>query len=282
MINRKQALGQGVHPRQLVAMTDAGILARVHPGVWVEAAHSSDPLVLVRAASLYVGAHGLVSHRTAAWVQGLLPEPRPVTHVTVAVSSYPRYKGIRFHLTEALPASLPYRGIRCTTPARTIVDVAPGLTTADLNAVIDQALVGGLTRPSDLAREAAGRRRGCGLLRRSLSELGHIGVPDESRLEAEMRRLVRRFGLPAPAVQVKAGPDGCYRVDSAWVHRRVVVELYGYAWHHSPEQLARDAARQRQLTLEGWSVLVFTWRDVLHDPARVADDVRRALEGLAA
>jgi very-short-patch-repair endonuclease len=53
--------------------------------------------------------------------------------------------------------------------------------------------------------------------------------------------------------------------------------LYGYLWHHSPEQMAHDQARQRQLVLAGWRVLVFTWRDVWNEPERVIEQICQAV-----
>ncbi|MHB1931258.1 MAG: PDDEXK family nuclease, partial [Acidimicrobiales bacterium] len=55
------------------------------------------------------------------------------------------------------------------------------------------------------------------------------------------------------------------------------VEVDGYAYHHSPEQKANDERRRNRLRLDGNIVLVYTWRDVVGDGARVLNEIRRAL-----
>jgi very-short-patch-repair endonuclease len=45
----------------------------------------------------------------------------------------------------------------------------------------------------------------------------------------------------------------------------------------SQRPLYRDRCRQNQLLLAGWTVLRFTWYDVLHRPAWVVAQVREAL-----
>lgn len=88
-----------------------------------------------------------------------------------------------------------------------------------------------------------------------------------------MARLFRRGGLPIPRAEVRAGPDGRYRIDYAFEDRLLALELYGYAWHHSPEHMARDLARQRRLTLGGWLVLIFSWPDVVYHAPRVVAEI---------
>ncbi|MHB8506019.1 MAG: endonuclease domain-containing protein, partial [Acidimicrobiales bacterium] len=87
---------------------------------------------------------------------------------------------------------------------------------------------------------------------------------------------------PRPlAWEVKAGPDDCYRIDTQ-IGRTVVAEVDGYAYHSSPEQKAADGRRRNRLRLEGWVVLVYTWRDVMDEGARVVEEIRQALAAEAA
>ena len=93
-----------------------------------------------------------------------------------------------------------------------------------------------------------------------------------------MARLMIRYRLPPAKAEHVAGPAGEYRIDYAYPAERLAVELYGYASHRGPEQLRKDQARHRRLTIQGWTVLVFTWRDVVNTPALVARDIRQALQ----
>ena len=51
------------------------------------------------------------------------------------------------------------------------------------------------------------------------------------------------------------------------------IEVDGYAYHSSPEQLQRDNARRNALEVEGWQFLVYTWLDVTREPRRVAAEI---------
>ena len=72
---------------------------------------------------------------------------------------------------------------------------------------------------------------------------------------------------------MSGGDDGQYRLDLAWVAIKLAVEVDGYVWHFSPEQKERDQIRRNRLLRAGWKVLVYNWRQVLHEP----DSVRREI-----
>jgi very-short-patch-repair endonuclease len=273
----EEGVKAGVTRRQLADLAVEGVLYRAHPGVYVRAGDEADPLVRIRAGLAAAGAGAVASHRSAAWLQNLVGEPPATVEVTAIDGVHRRLRGVTVHRTRPPLVALPYRGVRCTAPARTLVDLAPMVSTPVLVSCIDRALVNGLAPMADLAAEASGRRRGCALLRWALAGLGHLEVPDASELEMRARRLFRSAQLPSPVVQVRAGPDSRYRIDCAWVESRLAVELYGFTYHHSPEQMAHDLSRQRELVLHGWTVLTFTWQEVVGRPERVVRDIRAAL-----
>jgi very-short-patch-repair endonuclease len=265
-----------------------------------------DHLIAVRVALAAVGGNTVASHQSAAWLQGLIERPPAVVHVT-ADRARRDLAGVVVHRSNSVAAEghrghsgqRRFRGVACTPPARTLVDLAANATRAELEAAVDRAVSAGLVRRKDLValtRDAPGGpggrrglggparlgrsagRRGTDRLRRCLEERGDLNAPMPSVLETKMARLMTRYRLPAAKAEHIAGADGEFRIDYAYPESRVAVELYGYAWHHSPEQLARDQARHRQLQLEGWTVLVFTWPDVIRRPEQVARDVRQALQ----
>src|SRR5262249_42096502 len=110
----------------------------------------------------------------------------------------------------------------------------------------------------------------------------HIGAPQPSVLESQMARLFIRYRLPVPRAEVVWGDQRQYRLDFAYPAIRLAIEVYGYAWHHSPQQLDRDLARQRRLHGEGWTVLAFTWRQILEDPETVAAEIEAMYRRLSA
>jgi very-short-patch-repair endonuclease len=68
------------------------------------------------------------------------------------------------------------------------------------------------------------------------------------------------------------------RVDLAYPERRVVIELDGFGPHSGRESFCRDRTRQNQLVLLGWTVLRFTWSDVIERPEATVATLTAALE----
>ena len=66
-----------------------------------------------------------------------------------------------------------------------------------------------------------------------------------------------------------------YRVDFILKDARIIIELDGYEYHSSPEQLERDSIRQRYLTRAGYSVIRFTGREIKRDAAGCVEEVRQ-------
>lgn len=100
-----------------------------------------------------------------------------------------------------------------------------------------------------------------------------------SWLEREFLRLVASAGLPRPATQqvlTRAG-DRMVRVDCRFPGTNVVVELLGYRFHRTRDQLRRDAERANALMLDGFVPYQFTYDHVVHEPAHVLTTTTRAL-----
>jgi very-short-patch-repair endonuclease len=166
---------------------------------------------------------------------------------------------------------------------RTIVDLASVAAPEELEAVIDRALATKLVSVPGLeaAVHAAGLkgRPGIEALRSVLVWRSPADLAP-SVLESRALRLLRIAGLKPQAVEVKAGADLSYRVDILMCPG-LAVEVDGYSFHHSAEQMAEDARRRNRLFLDGTRVLVYTWRDITHDGRRVIAEVRNGIAHLA-
>ena len=281
LITRHDILRLGGTTNHVTALIAVGVIVRLHPGVFALSGIRDDHHLRVRAGLLAVGPDGVASHESAAWLQGLVDHPPKRVHLTVAPSPR-KIKGVVVHKPAQAPPKGPrFRGIACTPPGRTLLDLAATATPRELDDAVDRALAKGLIRIKDLLALTKGDnegRRGVAALRRCLDERGLTNVPSPSVLESKMARLLVRYGLPPATPEHIAGPLGEYRIDYAYAAARVAIELYGYASHRTPEQLRADQARQRKLTIQGWTVIVFTWRDVVNTPAIVARDIRAALQ----
>lgn len=66
-----------------------------------------------------------------------------------------------------------------------------------------------------------------------------------------------------------------YRVDFILKDARLIIELDGHEYHSSPEQLEKDAVRQRYLTRAGYSVIRFTGGEINRNAAACVSEVRQ-------
>jgi very-short-patch-repair endonuclease len=76
--------------------------------------------------------------------------------------------------------------------------------------------------------------------------------------------------IPNLQREVQIGP---FRVDFLVPNKKVVVELYGYAYHSGKEKQTQDAQRERYLQKLGYQVVRFTGQDVHRNVDKCVDDV---------
>lgn len=171
-------------------------------------------------------------------------------------------------------------GTRCTTPLRTVLDLARLLDFAPAVAAMDSALRRGLVGAGELAGAVAALPRAPG----SRAVRAAAGATDPragSVLESLARVLLCGSGLPAPLTQYEIRDrTGCFvaRVDFCWPAARLIVEVDGFAYHSDRDAYRRDRDRLNALGHLGWQVLRFTWEDVVHRPEHVVGLVRSMLE----
>lgn len=186
-----------------------------------------------------------------------------------------------------LPAAVQRKGLPCTAPIQTLMDCAAVTTPEELDALVDQALARKVVAVADLERGAGhpSFRYHPGRIRfvQRLAARGVTGSPSPSVLESRAARLFKSHGLPVPKAEVEWSPDGRrYRLDFAYPHLRLVIEVDGWASHMSPEKQRYDNTRSNALNVEGWTVLHFDWWQVTFEGDRVAAQIRQAYRRLAA
>lgn len=209
------------------------------------------------AAVLACGERAVLSHLSAAELWELLrPQDGPVHVSTLARSGRRKREGIRLHRCTSLVSGTTTRrhDIPVTTPARTLADLRGAVPAWQWRRAVRQA---------ELARY----------------RLGAAVETDRTRsdLERDFLRLCRRYGLPAPEVNVKVGR---WTVDFLWRDRRVAVEADSYDYHRGRIAFQDDRARDLDLRRGGFEVRRFSERQINDQPAEIAADLRDAL-GLA-
>ena len=174
-------------------------------------------------------------------------------------------------------------GIPTTDPTRTVVDLgatARWLVPGALGNAVREGMTSLAQVDSFIARVARRGRRGVGVVRPLISERRQWENRTESQLEDEFTKIVGDFDLPAPMPQFivrdESGGFVC-RVDFAYPDHRVLIELDGFAYHGDEGTFQSDRTKQNRTQLLGWSILRYTWRDVLDRPGIVAAEIRSVL-----
>jgi hypothetical protein len=280
LITRARALGLGLSKDEIDGLLRRRDWERLHSGVYRPATAPRGPLQLLYGACLAAGDGAVASHRSAAWLWDLVDRPPAMPEISVPATRSPRLNEVIVHRSTYLDVARTrmHKGIRTTDPLLTLVDFAARASRQELTTATDRALARQLTAvprvETELTRAGRRGRPGVGPLRQNLKERGVIGAPHPSVLESMMIRLLVRYHLPIPKVELIAGPDGEYRLDFSYPEVKRAIEVDGYVYHFSPEHLRRDHARRNALQRQGWRLLVFTWLDVTRDGRRVADEIR--------
>jgi hypothetical protein len=284
-ISRPEALALGLTSAQIRVRVDTSAWEVDHRGVYHLAGSPRAGFSSLRAAVLVGGPTSAVSHGSAAWLWGLSAHPAEPT-ITVPHNRVARVAGVQVvRSRRPLQVVLRHR-LPCTTAVRTLVDCAATTDVDELDALVDTALARRLVDVDGLSAVAADRRLQYYPGRRSLAARlaarGVLGSPHPSVLESRTARLFRLYRLPRPEAEVAWGPNRRYRLDFAYPHLRLAIEVDGWSAHFAPEQQRYDNRRGNALTRAGWTVLHYDWWEVTYAPERVAAEIADTYNRLAA
>lgn len=262
-------------------------LSRVRRGAYVEGALPADPVArhrqLVAATMPLLAEDAVVSHRSAAVVHALplLADPPTRVEVTRPSARGGRDRG-RVHAVAAplVPGEvLLVDGLRVTSLARTVVDVARTRPFVEAVATGDAVLARGVS-PFDLeaALTSAVRRPGVAAARRAVR---FLDGRSESVGESMSRVVLAHAGVPAPQTQLVIVDDRgreVARCDFGWVEHGVVGEFDGRVKYGrlvrsgetSEDVVWREKLREDLIRDLGWEVVRWTWRDLEHPEALLA------------
>jgi very-short-patch-repair endonuclease len=165
--------------------------------------------------------------------------------------------------------------IPVTSPARTLLDLAPSLGARALEQAVAEGYALRLVNSSALATLLA-RYRGRGGTRQLRAILDGDAPPAITRSAAEERllTLIRAARLPPPETNVRVGP---YEVDFLWRASKLAVEVDGFAFHSSRPKFERDRERDAALTARGLRVVRVTWRAIEQRPETTIALISRSL-----
>lgn len=267
LFTNEVAAAAGLSPDQLARRRASGRARRIRRGVSAIGGVPPSRRQAIRAVALTAPEEVCVSHSSAAW---LLGGPCPADdwlHVSGPLARMVRLPGVKAHRTGTLEEGdvTSRRGIRCTSPLRTVLDLSGRLTVGELGKLVDYFLRNKVLRLEDLRGRVSSTRPAPGRSVRKLQQVLRDRIPGydpgESELEGRLARIIIRAGLPAPTQQHRVSYGSArYRVDFAWPERRLYLEGNGFGWHHLSSDLDNGATRQNELVLDGWIPIELTWR----------------------
>lgn len=285
LFSREQANAIGITDRQLRSRVSSGTLIITGPHSFRVAGSPITAESELFALMLDIGEPVFAAGATAAALHGFdgfeLTGP---FDLVVPRERNVRRLGHRVHSTSHLDLIDRARvgRFRCTSPARTLIDLARTHDHDQLMVGFDSGLRDGqfsegLVHRRIVALRSAGRF-GIPKLLEAIED-HEIGRGAHSFLERRFLALINEAGLPVPATQevLTRAVDRLVRVDFSFPATNIVVETLGYRYHRTNTQITRDAERMNALTQAGWAVYQFTYEQVMNEAAAVINTLRSAL-----
>jgi hypothetical protein len=261
----------GVTEAEIKWARKKGLLIPIHRGVYRvgHAAPSVDASFI--AAVKACGQGAALSGRAAGYLLGLIKGRPPRPEVTAPTQR--RVKGVRTHRARRGERDvIEVRGIRVTSVARTLVDLAAVLTPGQLARACHEAGVRYRTTPRHVEEVLARRpgTKGASSLRAVMR--GKIPV-SLSEMERIFFQALKSVDLPLP--ETNRAADG-RRVDCRWPGV-LTVELNSYQFHNSRHARERDQQRRREARARGEEFRLYTWTDVTDEREAMLAELRQLL-----
>ncbi|HUO46913.1 MAG TPA: type IV toxin-antitoxin system AbiEi family antitoxin domain-containing protein [Acidimicrobiia bacterium] len=274
----------GLSQRQISRMLNSGVFLRPQPGVLIVGAAPTTWEQEVAIAVLSAGPGAVASHMTAAAMWSMLNTSGGRVEVTV-----PRWDRTRrpYVVHESLDLAAEdvtiHNSIAITSPARTVVDLGAVFPSA-VSEAFGRGQRAGLVELYQVIgvvnRVGRKGRRGTAPARELIREKRRYPDRTESRAEDIFLKISRLANLPEPVQQYEVRDESGWfvcRADFGYPEARLVIFIDGFTYHSDVEAFQKDRNQQNLLELINWKYLRFTYRDVVHDPMKVAYQVRLAL-----
>lgn len=273
VVTRAQALAAGMSPAAVEQRIRTRRWRPLHPGVYLTAGHRHGDEARVRAALYWAGEGAVLCGLAAAWWHGLVADAPATVAVTVPRTRRPRpRRGVAVRRRDIAPTDLvEHRGLAVTARPLTVLEAAVEVGTAG-GQLLDRALQGSVAFPAVYAAYcrrlgAAGSATAARLL---------IAAADRSvgATERLLVRMLREAGLGGWHSGV---PHHGSPVPVAFPQMQVAVEVDGWAWHLDAGRAQVAKRRQNALVRSGWTVLRYTWHDLVQRPDTVIAEIRHAV-----
>jgi hypothetical protein len=261
---------------------------RVRHDVYADSRIRLDHTLACRATALRLPVSAVFAGPSAAFLHGVkhAASYNDDVHVILAPDLRLRsHQGLRIHATEVEADEVEWRdGLRRTTAARTVWDVACWAELTHAVSIVDWLLRRDRVGPTDLADLV--ERHGTHLSRSRALRVFDLADPRaRSAAESSLRIRLVTAGIPRPAARhpVRLANGRVLHPELAWPEFRVAVELdrQGPAERtHCLDDVDPELVRRYsrgQLAASGWTVLPVTLHQMRRDFTDFVTSVRRAL-----
>lgn len=259
-----------------------GLYVRLCPGVYALASYPGSFHRQCWAAVLSAP-DAAVGGLSAAHLLGFRGFAPGKPEIVVPPSGYAKSPIAVVHRYET-PALVTIDGLRMTSRAQTLFDIAPRIGVDRLERTIDEQLAGELLCVDDLDERLNvyqdARRAGLRVMRPLIAERRADGfVAPASELERRADRILRRLHGRPMVVAEASFPwleAGRGRVDRYLPDDRLILEFDGRRWHTRVADFDRDRWRDAHAVANGLAVLRFTYAHVTTRPAEVLQLIEQA------
>ena len=221
---------------------------------------------------------GLLSHWSAAALWGLWTLLPKLVDVTVDASNAATNPGVRVHRSRILESRDIWmrKGLPVTSPARTLLDIAPTATDRQLELAFDRGIVERVIKPAHVADvlSRAGGHRGRARLAALLGQEQGASTMTRSDAEERLLSLIREAGLPLPQVNA---PFGVWTLDFYWPKAGFAIETDGYRYHSSRYRYERDRRKDNDLRRADIEVMRIVPREITDRSHGLVADITRVL-----
>lgn len=276
-ITRVQLRAAGCADTTITRLVSRGLLERQERGVLFVTGAPVTYSAQLWVAVLATG--GTLGFATAAHLWDMAGRP---SLIDVVVGTRRRVRprfGVRaHHVFVPAGAVTTIEGLPVTARAWTLLDHLGRLSLPAAVRLADRALQQRwLARDDFLRRVGEYPGRQGNRIIRALVAATDSGAAAQS--ERTLHRLLRRAGIRGwqANYQVVVAGRVAAVIDVAFLRRRLAVEVDGFAYHSDVERFERDRHRQNSLVSMGWTVLRFTWHDLVDRPQYVIRTIQRHL-----
>ncbi|MFF0631892.1 DUF559 domain-containing protein [Nocardia sp. NPDC004151] len=269
IVTRAELSANGIPKTTIDNRCRRGTYTRLLPGVY--STDTPDSITRCRAIAAWLP-QALLSHRTAAWLQGMSPTDPTLFEATAPKHLYRKTPPWLHLYRRNLPDgwATETQDLPITHPALTLLDCLTVLPRPAAEAMIDEHL-GRTVSPTDALRLSHSNVPGRTTFSRHLREAATRAASDPERL---FTRALKQRGLTL----LSNHPVGQYICDLVDERSYTIIEIDGREFHSAPAVFRQDRRRQNDLILAGWLVLRYAASDVYRSLDRCADEAATVIK----